>query len=377
MTEKNLYLILGVHRNAGIDEIKKAYKKIVIENHPDKNNDSVATERFMSATAAYETLSNEEKRIVYDFNLNGTLFDTKLKSTQNDTTSDFIYDEFVKHFKNNANKKNDDVLNHIYDDFMSDSSDMNNIHDFDHDLDHDHDVEEEITITLEESASGCVKEVITKSMIEEVCKKCNGSKCAQGSRFMTCFSCGSNGFTYVGKNSTKLMCIPCKGKGVIPIVQCERCDGTGVTYKKRHLNIRIPIGIDEGCRIRVAGMGAPCYSDDHKGDLYITIRISKNSIFKRDGLDVFVEHHIPLDIAIRGGVSNMINLNGTKVEIPVPEDCEPGKTVVVIPKSGIRSTDSDKIGSLYVTLQVKLPKISSARCNKLLDEFFDELGKVV
>jgi len=366
VADRSLYEILGVPMDAGTDAIKKAYRKLAQQLHPDKNpDDKQAEERFIEVTNAYSTLSDPEKRRLYDLKSRARSFPGGRPFMHNIVD---IFDSLRRsvQYEQDAGRRRqpqrpkeqtwmDDNVRVIPGE----------------------DVETEISITLEEVASGCVKEVMSNSRVKTMCVDCKGTRCAEGSRSIPCGACSGSGKVLdfkIGIGEKIRKCPACDGHGLTPLSPCPSCHGTGRVHTGRQVKVRVPVGIEDGQKLRLAGAGTPG-DGGAPGDLYVTIRVAKHDRFRRDGSDLYMDHVVPLAIALRGGTVAVPTLIGPSVSVDIPEKIRPGRTVVTVDGGGLSSAMIKRRGDLHVTIQVELPRIVTARGQKLLDELLDELSK--
>lgn len=384
MSDLDLYKILGVMPNADATAIKKAYRRLASSNHPDKNpGDKNAEARFKEATKAFSVLGDTEKRDAYDFNV-------KLKETSRNwgnkaarNKKEFV-DDLIDIINRGKYGKGGSTHGHNKSSFQDPI--IEDVEHFWHNDDEDEeesfpkpgeDVEEEIAVTFEESVFGCTKDIVSKSKVIATCESCSGTRTLQGTRMHQCGSCSGTGrkldFRVGLKESSSKTCPACIGSGIKPAVPCPNCRGLGRKATNRKVRVRIPSGIGEGQRLRVAGMGSPGKGGS-PGDLYVTVHLMPHETFQRKGNDLHISHSIPLFTAIKGGTVSIPVLGGKRTIMEVPPGIEPGKTVVTIEGEGIRSASGIK-GDLHVTIQVHLPKDLSERGMKLLEELMDEINR--
>ncbi len=295
MCHKTLYGILKIDKDASIEEIKKAYKQIALQYHPDRNSDESANKIFINATHAYDVLSNKEKKLEYDTYL-GLGIGIDYGSMHNPFDDPISECEMPQGWQ--------------YDEIPGD------------------DVDVEILITLEESASGCIKEITIQPDI--VCTECDGSD---------------------------------------PTILCNNS-----MHDEKKVKIHIPAGIDNDHKLRLTGMGLPG-KNAAPGDLYVIVNISAHNIFTRKGKDIYLDHKVDFLVMMLGGKTMIPTLNGPAMEVEIPKGTEPGKTMMQICGSGIKDISRHMYGDMYVTLQTELPDISTARAEKLLNELMNEITK--
>lgn len=368
VADKSLYEVLGVPVDADADAIKKAYRKLAQQLHPDRNpGDKQAEAKFIEATKAYDTLSDPGKRQVYDLNSGigampsaGGPFRYNVEDIFDSLRRSVQYGQDTRRRRQTQKPR---VEQTWVDDDAHESP--------------GEDIETEVFVTLEDVASGCVKEVTSSSRVKTTCQDCGGTRCAKGSRTVPCGACSGNGKVLdfrVGIGEKVRRCPACSGHGWTPLSPCPSCHGTGRVHTKRQVKVRIPVGIEDGQKLRLAGAGTPG-DGGSPGDLYVTVKVAKHDRFRREGSDLYMDHVVPLAVALRGGTVTVPALTGPPVSVDIPEKVRPGKTVVTAVGGGLASAMTKRRGDLHVTVQVEFPRVVTARGQKLLDELLDELGK--
>jgi len=340
------YSVLGVSRDASAADIKKAYKKKALELHPDRNKDSGAIEQFKKVTEAYKILSDTKSRQKYDTLRDPQFFDPF--NNINDILSSFFRKQSDDRFrKRTANF-------HIYDQPLE----VNGA-----------DIELTIEISLKEAAFGCQKTIDSVPDTRTICPACNGSRCNPGSRRIICAVCAGRGkILNELRNGPRIVkCTNCKGHGDRPISPCPVCKGTGEGIQNKSVTVKIPSGVDTGTRLRLVRMGAPGINRP-PGDLYVEIKVLDDPRFQRIGLNLATSHAVSLYKALKGGEDQIISLDDTTRLFSIPKPMEPGVSMVTVHGAGIKDVINNRVGNLLILLQVKLPKVMSARALKLLEE---------
>jgi molecular chaperone DnaJ len=372
-SSQNYYEILGIPNDADDDTIRKAYKKVVFECHPDRNPSKENGDRFIQATEAYKTLIDENKRQAYNISLHKPKI-----------VADALHD-FIKDVKDTAKNSRLDPGNIYYEvkfhsrtkrnagssppfDFSSTETD---------DIEEPgKDVEVKLDISLEEAVFGCIKEVMSESKYFTVCRTCKGDRCRPGTFKMPCQSCagtgrqakfGFDGPLKIGK------CPSCRGFGDLPLVPCIVCEGSGKVKIKRQVKVRVPIGVDTGHKLRLAGMGSPGINSA-PGDLYVEIMVMSHDKFKRFGRDLHTIERIDLIKAINGGQVQIEDLTGSLISVDIPPGIQSGETVIVN-GAGVRNLLNSNRGDLHISFEVLLPKNLTPRAKKLLEELEIEFLK--
>lgn len=351
MATRDFYEVLGVAKNATDDEIKRAYRKLAMKYHPDRNpGDKESEERFKEVKLAYEILSDQQKRAAYDrFGHAGV--DTNSAGAGSPFGDTPFGDAFS------------DIFSEIFGGRRSSGPQMYRGADLRYSME----------ITLEQAAEGFDTEIRVPSW--ETCDVCQGSGARPGTQPETCGTCGGAGAVRMqqGFFSVQQTCPTCHGSGKVIPHPCGTCDGAGRVRKHKTLQVKIPAGIDDGMRIRSAGNGEPGINGGPAGDLYVEIRIKEHEIFQRDGDDLHCELPIPFTTAALGGTIEVPTLTG-RAEITVPEGTQTGKTFRLRGK-GIRGLRSSYPGDLYCHITVETPVRLTDEQKELLRKFADSLNE--
>ncbi len=341
---KDYYEILGVERNASFEEIKKAYRKLALQYHPDRNPSPDAEERFKEISEAYAVLSDPEKRRRYDSGgIDGVDLDFE------DLFGGFgsIFDVLF-----GGGRRRD------YRDRYSPKR--------------GNDLQYTLQITLEESFRGTVKEIDIERY--DNCEHCEGRGLDSDSKVVTCPDCGGRGAVVYqqGFFTMKTTCSRCKGSGQIISNPCKYCGGKGRVLKRKKVKIKIPAGVDRGDTLRIQGEGEAGLNGGQYGDLYVVIDIKEDKTFSRKGQDLFVEIPITFSQAALGDRVR-IKYFGEEVDIEIPPGIQSGDLIEVKGK-GFPEVGSNKRGSLFVKTIVKTPKKISSEMRKLFEQL-SELEK--
>jgi len=364
MSKRDYYDILGVAKNASDDDIKKAYRKLAMKHHPDRNQGAEATkseDKFKEAKEAYEMLSDPQKRAAYDQyghagvdpNMGGG-FRGGAGPEGFGGFAEAFGDIFGDLFGGAAGARRGAHGQQVY---------------------RGSDLSYAMEITLEEAAHG--KETQIRIPSWENCETCHGTGAKPGTHPKTCPSCNGSGTVHLrqGFFSIQQTCPHCHGSGKIIPEPCTTCSGVGRVKKQKTLEVKIPAGINEGMRIRSAGNGEPGTNGGPPGDLYIEIRIKDHEIFERDGDDLHCTVPVLLTTAALGGEIEVPTLGG-RAEIELPEGTQHGKTFRLRGK-GIKGIRSAYPGDLYCHVSVETPIKLTEHQRKLmkeLDESFRKAG---
>lgn len=349
MAKRDYYDVLGVAKNATDDELKKAYRRLAMKYHPDRNPDSKeAEERFKEVKLAYEILSDEQKRAAYDRFGHAGVDPSAAGAGGASPFGDAFGDIFSEIFGGRRGGSGPQVYRGA-------------------------DLRYGMEITLQQAAEGFETDIRVPSW--ESCDVCHGSGAKPGTQPETCGTCGGAGAVRMqqGFFSVQQTCPTCHGSGKVVPNPCVTCDGVGRVRKNKTLQVKIPAGIDDGMRIRSTGNGEPGVNGGPPGDLYVEIRIKEHDIFQRDGDDLHCELPIPFTTAALGGDIQVPTLNG-RAEITVPEGTQTGKTFRLRGK-GIKGIRSSYPGDLYCHVTVETPVRLTDEQKTLLQQFAESLNE--
>lgn len=357
-TKRDYYEVLGVPKNASEDEIKKAYRKLAMKFHPDRNQGEAAKEaeaKFKEAKEAYEMLSEADKRAAYDQyghagvdpNMRGPGAGPEGFGGFAEAFGDIFGDIFGQGRAGGARGGRQ-----VY---------------------RGNDLSYAMEVSLEEAAAG--KEAQIRIPTWDPCDTCHGSGAKPGTQAKPCGTCHGAGVVQMrqGFFSVQQTCPTCRGAGKIIPEPCPTCHGQGKVKKQKTLEVKIPAGIDDGMRIRSAGNGEPGHNGGPPGDLYIEIRLKKHPIFERDGDDLHCVVPISFTSAALGGEIEVPTLQG-KAAIDIPEGTQAGKQFRLRGK-GIKGVRSSYPGDLYCHISVETPVKLTEHQRKLLKELDESLKK--
>lgn len=339
MSKRDYYDVLGVNRSAEEDEIKKVYRKLAMEHHPDRNPDNPKSEeRFKEAKEAYEILSDPNKRAAYDQHGHAGV-DPSTAGGGPQGFSDTFGDIFGDIFGGQGNRSN------VY---------------------RGADLRYNMEITLEQAARGTE----TKLRIPTVksCEACHGSGAKQNTSPSTCPTCNGHGQVRMqqGFFSTQQTCPKCHGSGKFISNPCGKCSGSGRIKQHKTLAVKIPAGIDDGDRIRLGGEGEAGVNGGPSGDLYVVINLLAHAVFQRDHNDLHCEMPISFTTAALGGELEVPTIDGY-AKIKVPAETQSGK-IFRLRGKGIKGIRSHVHGDLLCQLVVETPVKLAARQKELLHE---------
>ena len=356
-TEKrDYYEVLGVERNASEDEVKRAYRKLAVKFHPDKNpDDAHAEEKFKELGEAYDVLMDPDKRAAYDrfgheaFAAGGAGFGRGA-----------FHDPF-EIFREVFGGGN--FGGSIFDTFFGGGSGGGRRDDRRRGSDLRYDME----IKLEEAAFGATKQIEIEKL--DTCDKCQGSGAEPGSSRISCPTCGgrgqvvsSRGFFHISQT-----CPRCHGAGDIIEKPCPKCRGEGRIEKLSRIKLQIPAGIREGTRLRSSGNGEAGIGGGPRGDLYVVVHIKEHKIFQREGDDLYCEVPIPFSVAALGGEIDVPTLEG-KAQLKVPTGTQSGQMFKLRGK-GIVNVNGHGHADLFARVIVEVPSHLNAEQRRKLEEF--------
>ena len=345
MAREDYYEILGVPRSASEAEIKRAYRKLAMKYHPDRNpGDREAEERFKKIKEAYEVLSDPKKRAMYDrfghvgpsSGAQGTDFGRVFEDVFGSFFED-IFEEFSRRSRRRAKRGAD--------------------------------LRYDLEITLEQAAHGAEVPIEVPSLA--ICETCGGSGCRPGTTPQVCRLCGGMGVVETSRGFFALQqtCPRCGGEGYEHIDPCSTCRGRGWVQKVKKFIVKIPPGVDTGDRIRLTGEGHPGEHGGPPGDLYVYIHVQEHPIFKRQGADLYCEVPLPMTLATLGGEIEVPTLGG-KTLLKIPEGTQTG-TSFRLRGLGMPRRSGGR-GDLICRVRVEVP-VNLTEAQKELLKRLDEL----
>ena len=356
-TKKDYYDTLGVAKNATDEDIKKAYRKLAMKHHPDRNqgdNAKAAEERFKESKEAYEMLSDEQKRAAYD-----QYGHAGVDPNRGGGPGAEGFGGFAEAFG--------DIFGDVF------NGQRGGRQQGGRQVFRGGDLSYAMEISLEEAAAG--KEAQIRVPSWDDCTTCKGNGAKPGTKVATCTTCHGHGVVQMrqGFFSVQQTCPQCKGTGKLIPEPCVACHGVGKTKTNKTLEVKIPAGIDDGMRIRSTGNGEPGSNGGPPGDLYIEIRVKKHEIFERDGDDLHCAVPISFTTAALGGEIEVPTLAG-KAAIDIPEGTQAAKQFRLRGK-GIKGVRSSYPGDLYCHITVETPVKLTEHQRKLLKDFDESLKK--
>ncbi len=358
--KRDYYEILGVSRDASEEEIKKAYRRLAIQYHPDRNpGDKQAEERFKEINEAYQVLAAPEKRAQYDRYGHG-VFEGMQGAGGFGGFGGFDY--FTQGFE--------EVFSDIFGDFFGTGRGRTRSR-----ARRGEDLRYDLEIDFEEAARGTEKTISLSRFV--TCETCKGSCSASPSGIRTCPNCRGTGQVRIqqGFFSISTTCGQCRGEGRIIVEPCPTCQGQGRVRKTQKLSVRIPAGVDNGSRLRIAGAGEAGFAGGPPGDLYVVITVREHPIFARQGNDVIVEVPISFPQAALGAEIEVPSLQG-KLKLKIPPGTQSGK-VFRLKGKGFPDLHGYSQGDQLVKIVVETPRRLTPRQRELLEEFARISGEEV
>ena len=359
--KRDYYEVLGVAKGASDDEIKKAYRKLAMKYHPDRNpGDKEAEAAFKEINEAYSVLSDSDKRQKYD-QYGHAAFDPSMGGGSGfGGFGGFGADGFDF----------GDIFSSFFGGGASGGRTRSNAVDGE-------DVLARVTITFEEAAFGCKKEISFARI--EGCSECDATGAAKGTKPETCQTCKGTGRVTVQQQSmfgymqTQRACSNCRGTGKIVKTPCKNCNGKGFIKVNKKLEVSIPAGIDSAQRIILRGQGSAGRNGGSNGDLIIDVRVQPHSIFDREGNNIYCDVPISFAEAALGAEIDIPVLGGKTEKYTIPEGTQSG-TQFTLRGKGIADVNTKRRGDLIITAVVETPKNLTQEQKKLLQSFATSLG---
>tara|TARA_A100001011_G_scaffold386936_1_gene463803 strand:+ start:2292 stop:3419 length:1128 start_codon:yes stop_codon:yes gene_type:complete len=350
MAKRDYYEVLGVNKSANKDEIKKAYRKLALKYHPDKNKgDKVSEEKFKEASEAYHVLSDEKRKTNYD-QFGHAAF-------QGGGQGGFGNFDFSSSFS--------DIFEDVFGDFgfgTSGGSRRGRSNNRGSDLRYD------VSIDLNDAFSGSEKKINYSTY--KKCKTCTGSGAKPGSKPSACSYCGGQGRVRSSQGffTIQQTCPQCGGEGEKITNPCNKCSGMGKTQSDESVSVKIPKGVDDGTRIRLAGKGEAGSKGGANGDLYLFVSVQPHSIFKRSEENLYYELPISITDAALGTTVEVPSIDGGKTKIKIPSGTQSGKQLRLKGK-GMPILRRNIFGDLYIRIVTEVPTSLTKKQKELLQEF--------
>ena len=353
MSKRDYYDVLGVIKSASPEDIKKAYRKLALKYHPDKNRGDKASEnKFKEASEAYHVLSDKERRTNYD-QFGHAAFEG---GPGRGGFGNFDFSEFSNSFSD------------IFEDFFGDfgggmggrqrrSSNFRGA-----------DLRFDLTVSLEDSYNGKKEEINFSS--SDKCVRCDGYGAEPGSKPVSCSMCGGQGKVRSSQGffTIQQTCPECNGEGEQISSPCKECRGAGKKQTRKKISTNIPKGVDDGTRIRLSGKGEAGIKGGGNGDLYIFVSVESHNIFKRSGENLFFEYPISLTDATLGTTVEVPTIDGGKAKVKIPSGTQNGRQFRLRGK-GMPLMRNKNYGDLYIQVLTEVPVSLSKEQKNLLEQF--------
>ncbi|MES2087384.1 MAG: molecular chaperone DnaJ [Patescibacteria group bacterium] len=361
---KDYYNILGINKSSSSDEIKKAFRKLAHQYHPDKTKgDAAASQKFKDASEAYSVLSDDKKRAEYD--TYGQTFAGGAGPSQGASQGfgGFDFSGFGGQnggFDFSQNGFEFD-LGDIFGDIFGGGGGRQKVK-------RGRDISIDVELSFSESIFGTERKILLNKT--STCTECKGSGAKRGTEMHTCKTCNGKGKIHetkrsmLGNFSTVLACTECNGAGKVPKEKCPECYGAGVVKKEQEIAVEIPSGIDNGEMIRLTGMGESVQGGT-TGDLYIKVHVKKHPVFRKENIDLTMDLSLKLSSALLGEEYALDTLDG-EIKLKIPEGVSHGEILRVKGK-GV-PYEKGRRGDLLIHLQIKLPHKLSKEGRKLVEE---------
>jgi molecular chaperone DnaJ len=347
MDKRDFYEVLGVAKNASGAELKKAYRRLAMKHHPDRNPDDGAAEaKFKEAKEAYEVLNDSQKRAAYDqFGHAGVDQQAGGGFGGGSSFSDIFGDVFGDIFGAGGGARG---AERVY---------------------RGSDLQFNLALTLEEAVFGADKEIQIPRL--DSCNACNGTGASPGSESTECHTCQGAGQVRIqqGFFSVQQTCPTCHGNGKVITDPCSICNGEGRIQHHKTLSVKIPAGVDTGDRVRLSGEGEAGINGGPSGDLYVQAQVKKHSLFERDGENLYCEVPISFTVAALGGELEVPTLDG-RVTLKIPEETQSGKVFRMRGK-GVTPVRGGPQGDLMCRVKVETP-VNLSKDQKVLLKVFSE-----
>lgn len=349
MADQDYYDVLGVSRNAGEEDIRRAFRRKAMEYHPDRNKNAGAEEKFKEINEAYQVLSDANKRAQYDrFGKAGVGSGAQAGGSPFDG-----FDVFGG-------------FGDIFDSFFGDASARSG-----RQPRRGGDIHQQVTLSFEESVFGAEREVEISRL--ESCQRCSGAGNEPGTSVDTCGTCQGRGQvrrsqrSVFGQFTQVVGCPACRGRGSAISSPCGNCKGTGRERRNRKIEVKIPAGVESGMQVRLSGEGDTGSDGGGSGNLYVAVDVQEHSFFQRDGTSII--YTLPLNVAEAAlGADKVIpTIDGFEEEFKVPQGTQPG-TVFNLRGKGVPHLNSNRRGNMHILADVRVPGSLSGRQRELLEE---------
>lgn len=361
--KQDYYETLGCQKNADADTLKKAFRKLAMQYHPDKNpGDKSSEAKFKEINEAYDVLRDEQRRAAYD-RYGHAAFEQGGFGRAGGGQGAGGFD-FGGGFA--------DVFEEMFGDIFSGGGRGGQ-----RGTARGNDLRADLEVTLEEAYRGVKKEIRVRTQV--ICDACSGQGAAPGSKAQTCGTCGGAGKQRLqqGFFMIERTCSTCGGAGQVITDPCRQCNGAGRTHKERRLEVTVPAGVDDGTRIRLGAEGEAGARGAPPGDLYVFLSIKPHLLFQRDGRHIYCRIPMPMTTAALGGSIDVPIIDGTKAKLDIPAGTQSGQRFRMRDKGmpGLtRDGKQSARGDMQVEAYVEVPSKMSKRQRELLEEFAKDAG---
>lgn len=364
---QDYYSVLGVSKSATPEEIKRAYRKLAHQHHPDKGEGN--SDKFKQVSEAYQVLSNTDKRRQYD--QFGTTFDNASRGGAG--FGGFDFNDFASGFGfNNGNVEYEDAFDMFSDIFGAGGKRAAR-------RERGVDLEMALHLTFQEGVFGVEKELTVNK--KDSCVRCKGSGAEPGSKVSTCPKCHGQGQirttrrTIFGTLASSSACDVCDGVGKVAEHPCQECSGEGSVHRSKTIKVKVPAGVENGQRLRVSGEGEVGYKGSNFGDLFIRLQVDDDPSFKREGPNIYTEMPISFYQAALGTVASADTVDG-KVELKIPAGTQSGK-VFRLKSKGVPYIEGSGRGDHMITIRVVTPSKLTKKEKELFKKMAEEKGEAV
>ena len=364
---KDYYKILGIEKNASTEEVKKAFKKLAMQHHPDRPGGDEA--KFKEVNEAYQVLSDAEKRKRYD--QFGSDFEQQGGFGQGMNWEDFMR---ATRGQGGGGGFEFNFGGADFGDIFGDMFGMGGGRRGGRQA-RGRDIQVDVELTFKEAAFGVERDVTVRK--QATCDVCGGSGGEPGSKMDSCSQCKGQGQivqvqrTFLGAMQTVTTCPTCHGRGQTHSKKCKHCGGDGILAKSTTTKVKIPAGIDNGQSIRISGHGEAAPHGGQSGDLFVVVHVKPSKEFERDGFDVYTSAGISFSQAVLGATIEVETIDGL-VKVSVPEGTESGQLIRLKGK-GIQHLSGSGRGDHYVRVKINVPRKVSKNAKKLLEDLSNEL----
>lgn len=354
MTEKDYYEVLEVSKDASGDEIKKSFRRLAMQYHPDRNpGNKEAETKFKEINEAYEVLKDEQKRAAYDRYGHQAFANGGMGG--GNPFGGFDFGGGAGGFA--------DIFSEVFSEFVGRGRGAGRTY-----AQRGQDVRYNMSLTLEEAFTGLEKEITLPST--ETCETCHGHGTKDGKEAPICPYCKGSGKMRMqqGFFVVEQDCPQCKGTGRMVKDACPDCKGKGFVKKQKTIKVKIPAGVEDGMRVRVQGGGEAGIRGGESGDLYVFVSVKEHKLYEREGANLYARIPISMCCAALGGSIEIPSIDGSKIDVKVSAGAQSDQ-VIKVKNQGMSMVRSERRGDLFVKLHVETPVNLSARQKELLEEF--------